>query len=259
MSRKVNIFNQADRLVDSFISAASITSTTERKALTQLVADLRAANLISKMIFCYPMIGGTLTSCSYNLINTSQYQITWFNSPTASATGVKGNGTTQYGLTGIVADTALSNFNAHLSYYSRNSVNALGGLLSSVNTAGTSVYGVYTFTGPNMLAYFGDSLTGINTAVTNTSGLLTASRTSSSLNRAFRNTVRLASQTNTVVAYNSGGAQIGILCENRPAGPPRYSAAECAFACGGTGLTDAEVASLYSAVQTFQTSLNRQV
>ena len=38
-----------------------------------------------------------------------------------------------------------------------------------------------------------------------------------------------------------------------------YSSKECAFATIGDGLTDTEVANLYIAVQTYQTTLARQV
>lgn len=47
----------------------------------------------------YPFLGGTSSTCSYNLIDPTTHQITWHGSPTFSANGVQGNGSAQYGLT----------------------------------------------------------------------------------------------------------------------------------------------------------------
>lgn len=41
--------------------------------------------------------------------------------------------------------------------------------------------------------------------------------------------------------------------------PANYTKLECAFASIGDGLTDTEAANLYTAVQAYQTTLNRQI
>jgi curli biogenesis system outer membrane secretion channel CsgG len=46
---------------------------------------------------------------------------------------------------------------------------------------------------------------------------------------------------------------------NSPTYAQYFSNTECAFASIGDGLTDAEVTTFYNAVQTFQTTLGRQV
>jgi len=219
-----------------FINTVGTLTSEEKIAVETLVMNLKVFKLWSKMTFIYPMVGGTLRTCSYNLVNPSLYQITWFNTPTASRTGVRGNGINQYGLTGINVDTVFSDFDVHLAYYSRTSVNALGGLMSAVNNAGSAVCGIYTNTGPNMLSFFGDGASGINVGVTNTQGLIIGTRTSASLNRGYRNKTLVGTQASTVSPYTTG-TQMGILCENRPSIVSRFSTAECAFACGGTGLT----------------------
>jgi hypothetical protein len=49
------------------------------------------------------------------------------------------------------------------------------------------------------------------------------------------------------------------LCRNGGAIQYSYENKECAFASIGDGLTDADVANLYTIVQKYQTTLGRQV
>jgi hypothetical protein len=98
----------------AYITAASITSGTEQTAINNLVLALKSSGMWTKLYAFYPLMGSTLTAKSYNLKNTSQYQITWANSPTVTSSGVSFNGTSQYGDSGFspisVSGFALGNF-----------------------------------------------------------------------------------------------------------------------------------------------------
>jgi len=50
-----------------------------------------------------------------------------------------------------------------------------------------------------------------------------------------------------------------LLCQNQNGTPASYSIRQCAFASIGDGLTDAESSNFYTAVNTYQTTLSRNV
>jgi len=89
----------------AFFTAASITDATQKSAVNTLVTDLKAKGLWNKMYAIYPMVGGTTTTCSYNLKNPSAFQMTF-----AGTWDVTGGGIlpTQVTNPSIYADT---NFN----------------------------------------------------------------------------------------------------------------------------------------------------
>ena len=66
----------------AFITAAGITGETQQAALNTLTTSLKSNGVFDKLDFLYPMCpidGSTtsLTAFSYNLIDTSTFQITW--------------------------------------------------------------------------------------------------------------------------------------------------------------------------------------
>lgn len=98
----------------AYIAAAGITSPTQQTAIINLVTSLKTSGMWAKLYAFYPLMGSTLTAMSYNLKNTSQYQITWANTPSIVSGGLSFNGTSQYGDTNFspiaVSGFALSNF-----------------------------------------------------------------------------------------------------------------------------------------------------
>ena len=88
------------------------------------------------------------------------------------------------------------------------------------------------------------------------------SSTSTTL-KAWRNGIALANATTTPggEVLNTATTYLGARRNTTIANPQAefYTNAECAFASIGDGLSDAEAANFYTAVQAFQTTLNRQV
>jgi hypothetical protein len=86
------------------------------------------------------------------------------------------------------------------------------------------------------------------------------SRTTSTSFRSYRNAVmalnNAASNTYNVATINFP-ITIGALNLNGAVG--QFGTFQCAFASIGDGLTDAEALAFYNAVQTFNTTLGRQV
>jgi len=101
-----------------FIAAAAITGTTQKNAITSLVADLKgtgsttnSTDVWSKLYAFYPMCPidattFTLAACKWNLVNPldtdAAFRMTWVNSPAVSYEGVKGDGSSSYGNTNFV-------------------------------------------------------------------------------------------------------------------------------------------------------------
>ncbi len=248
----------------AFFTAASITDTTQKSAVNTLVLSLKSANIWTKMKALYPIVGGSASSHAVNLKQPGTFNLTFATGWTHSSTGMTPNGATNAN-TGLIPSTALTSMNAHISYYSRTNITNLvsdvgcldvfGGYKSAImqyyNTANTPYYDLQT-NGTNTIL----------TSATNSLGLMLASRTSSSMFKAYRDASLVG--TNTVTSTNALPAinyNLGAFYYRNASGAPSYyyGLRQCAFASIGDGLTDAEALSFYNAVQAYQTTLNRQV
>ncbi len=81
----------------AFLAAAGITNPLIVSAVCTLVGGLKSAGVWTLLDFFYPFVGGTSNSCSYNLVNPANYQITWHGGMTFADSGITGNGTSGYG------------------------------------------------------------------------------------------------------------------------------------------------------------------
>jgi hypothetical protein len=85
-----------------------------------------------------------------------------------------------------------------------------------------------------------------------------ANRTASNVINGWRNSVKIANGTTVTSSLPNGVYWIGAF-NNLLGAVYYYSTKQCAFSSIGSGLTDAEAAALYTAVQVMQTTLSRQV
>lgn len=242
-----------------FILAAGISDKTQRRAIHYLVIGLKANNLWSKCAAIYPMVGGNVWSCKFNLKNpidsNAAYRLTFTASPTITNNGIDWNGSTQYANTNLTPSTEsiISLNSAHLSYYSRENVTVGGVDIGSVTTApSTSRY------------YFGIQLHYCinSSAVTtfsnvNTSGLFLVSRTTSTLTTMFRNGASVSTAADVSTILTNVPIYIGARNANNTA--DTFGSRQCAFASIGSGLTAAEAFVFNQVVQQFQLILNRNV
>lgn len=259
----------------AFFTAASITDTTQKSAVNQLVLDLKTANIWTKMKALYPIIGGVASSHAVNLKQPGTYNLTFATGWTHSSTGMTPNGAT-YADTFLTPSTTFANANVHFGFYSKTSANLgrvdMGAFWT--NAPGTSPA---TYTAVHQLEV-GRSLD--NNAVgymsnddtyriiynqTNASGMFVLSRTATNSLKMYQSGV--LKQTNTTVntsVFNTlpqNKITIGALNyrDSTTSSILGYGAKQCAFASIGDGLTDAEASSFYTAVQNYQTTLGRQV
>tara|TARA_R110000868_G_C10692542_1_gene748482 strand:- start:16 stop:825 length:810 start_codon:yes stop_codon:yes gene_type:complete len=251
----------------AFITASGI-SGTNATAVNTLVVDLKAANVWTKIIAAYPMVGGTATSCKWNLKNpvdsNAAYRLTFFGGGTFSANGYLPNGTNAYATTFLNPLAALTNNNTHLSYYSRTVLqgNNQGLIGASTGASSLPLFTIYGRSLTNNVIMDAYDYTTCRNFVTDGTGaaFYINSRTSSTSFKSYRNAAmalnNAASNTTNVATINFP-ITIGAL--NLNGAVSQFGTFQCAFASIGNGLTDAEALAFYNAVQTFNTTLARQV
>lgn len=241
----------------AFITAASITDPTQQSAINTLVTDLKGYNIWTKMKAIYPMVGGTSTSTSYNLVNTALYQISWSGGVTWGANGVQFNGVNGFGDTNLNAASILTQDSTHLSFYSRTDVIA-NSVEMGINSTARQLYLLYRY-GSSAFKALNRTQAAAGSLYTPTNGFLIANRPNSTTEKYYHK----GSLIDTITTSSTGtiSANIYIGGYNNTAVPTsrEYSSKQCAFASIGSGLTDTEAANFYTAVQTFQTALGRSI
>ena len=254
----------------AFITAATITDSTQKSAINTLVLDLKSANVWTKMKAVYPFVGGTAASHRFNLkaptTNNSDFYLDFNGGGTHSATGYLPNGTTSYADTKLNPNTALTSMDQHISYYSRTNSAAPAndnGCQDDLTTGtGKNIYALW---GASYLNYYLIQTPDANQLSfpdTNSLGLILASRTSSTLLEGHRNGVKKTqSTTSTTSGKPDINVYLGAFNYRSGAGTMStyYGVRETAFASIGDGLTSAEATALYNAVNIFQLALSRNV
>jgi hypothetical protein len=260
LRKKTNGGGGTDADAQAFITATGI-SGTNATATNQLVIDLKAANIWTKMKAIYPFVGGTSAfTHKFNLKDArdldAAFRLAFVGGGTFSSNGYQPNAVNSYANTFFapsVNSAGINNF--HNSYYSRTDLNLTQveagcgssdaqGTLLEIRTANLT----YIRVNANTTSSYADTVS---------LGLYTQSRLLGNQQKGYKNNVLKitgAVNSNTtptqnfyIGAYNSNGVAV------------YYSGKQCAFASIGDGLTDAEVTSLYNAVQLFNTTLGRQV
>ena len=259
-----------DTDAQAFVTAASITDATQQSAVNTLVTSLKSAGIWTKMRALYPFVGGTAASHKFNLKDPrdldAAYRLVFNGGWVHSSTGAKPNGSNAYADTKLVPSTTLTQYNSHLSYYSRSQTLSSSNIefgayvndnqcmfLTLQRSGGSDNGGAVQYSisaDSNMALLFGN---------TTTTGMYLSNRTSSTATslKYIRNGVSLANATTTAGSLPSIPLFLGGSNDN--GSPLYYSAKESAFASIGDGLTDAEVLVFYNVVQTFQTTLGRHV
>lgn len=239
----------------AFFTAANITDTTQKNAVNQLVLDLKSASIWTKMKVLIPVVGGVASSHAVNLKTPGTYNLTFQTGWTHASTGMTPNGAT-YADTSLIPSTSLTLNSAHISYYSRTNANSLTvdmGNYDNVNNGAT----LLLLRDSNTASIRMNNLTLINYSNTDSLGLHISNRTASNVINGWKNGIKKVTSAvaSTVLANNQ--IYLGALRDGT--GAAYYSLRQCAFASIGDGLSDAEASSFYTAVQTFQTTLGRQV
>ena len=235
----------------AFIDATGI-SGTDATAINTLVLDLKAYSLWTQMKVIYPMVGGTSTTCKYNLKNPldtdAANRLSFVGGWTFSSTGADPNGTNAYADTFFSLNSFTTNDN-HISYYSRNDSS---GVMMGVDF-NTRYFMSPDFDGSRALFPIQTNNATTLTLV-NATGYFIGTRTGTNATEIYKNNA-------TIETPNDASATLENRVINlaRRNGATNYFGGECAFATIGDGLSDAEAGNLNTVVQTFNTTLSRNV
>ncbi len=270
IGRSIGAQTVSDADAQAFVTNAGIVDQVEANAINNLVIGLKADSLWTKMKAVYPFVGGSALAHKFNLKDPrdldAAFRLQFLGGWTHSSTGATPNGTNAYANTFLTPSSVLTNANHHLSYYSRTQA-----LTNSIEMGVGDTLGNYSahfrirFTGGAFVDKFtfasGSTITDalINTTNTDSRGHFLGNILSTSNRKTFKNGTIQGTNTSTITNA-LGTSNIYLAAYNsQPNTAVIFSTKECAFSSIGDGLTDTEAANFYTAVQTFQTALNRNV
>jgi hypothetical protein len=240
----------------AFLTAASISDATITSAINTLVLDLKANNLWTKMKAIYPFVGGTASTHKWNLKDpqdtNAAFRLVFFGGWTHSSLGATPNAINAFAETNFNPFLQLTTSSAHFSKYNRTL--DLAGNKADGSFDGTNFFFQQNYTSANGL--IGEVGAVASYTATDTRGMFTVSRIATNAQKVFRNSTQVAVNNTGITGLPNRSVYIGA---RQDAGPVFLNSYQCAFASLGTGLTDTDVSNLYTLVQTFQTTLSRQV
>jgi hypothetical protein len=248
----------------AFFTASGLTGATNLTAINNLVVALKGYGIWTKMKAIYPMVGGTAALHKWNLKNPldtdAAFRLVFNGGWTHSANGAQANGTNGYADTFLVPSAQYSvDNNHHISVYSR--------LNQTQNDADLGAYDAIRalqlriFYNPGAGAgteFYSNNFLPVNPADTNSVGNYIANRIGTAV-KIFKNNTTLGSFTNATNGRPT--FSLFLACTNASGVPNGglYSNKQYAFSSIGDGLTDAEAANFYTAVQAYNTTLSRNV
>lgn len=262
--KTVNANNfQFDPDAVNFFNAVGTLDAVQEGAINKLVVDLKAFGIYSKMFAIYPFIGGTAASHKFNLKDPrdidAAFRITfaggWVHDNTDGITpnGVNTTGNTHF----IMQNTNLNNFS--LGYYTTTAVMQASqdGLFTFGAVQGpTQVYGIIiNRTGLNLVSDLGrdTQLASFNNNNVALTGLAVGSRITNISNKVYFDGVLKG----TGPASNNSGTFTTISMKFGNPTVTVFTTMNCSFGFIAEGLNDTQNANLFTAVDTYQTTLNR--
>jgi len=251
---------------DTFFASNTGLSTPQKDALDALVVAMKGIGW-SKFTAVYPFIGGSAAAHKWNLVNPADtdgaFRGVFAGTGTHNSSGYAGNGTTGYMDTKLIPSVDLSVNDAHFGIYftaaGGGSANGRHGCESSA-TANNLLIGA-GLSGSSYYRMWGTANDG-QIAVTQadvTDFFLMTRRGASDME---------AYKASTSVQTNSGSTGVGGLpvsrsvyvgAHNEDGTAAYFSDLGMGLVTMGTGLTDGEVSTYYTAIQAYQTALSRNV
>jgi len=245
-----------------FITNAAITEPVQQNAVNNLVINLKNYGIWSKMKALYPFVGGTAAQHKFNLKNPldtdAAFRLVFNGGWVHSSNGALPNGTNAWADTFLShsANLPLNSFN--YGYYSRGTSTAFSELMGAFdnNTKETQLFINDTYSYITAEAFSQSSR--VLGFVPNFTGLLNYGRLNANSLSVYRNGNVLNTGTSIVTGLApSLNVYIGAL--NYLGNASFFTALPCAFSHISDGLTNAEAANYYIAVNNFQTTLSRNV
>jgi hypothetical protein len=248
----------AQAYINRVYTAGGTLTNTEANAVNQLTIDMKAAGIWTAMKAVYPMVGASAAACAQNL-KSSSFTGTFTAGWTFASTGVTPNGSSAFFNTGFAPSANLSQDSSHVSFYSRttdaSSTSSIE--IGSLTTSPISYFHSHIFyLGAQYFMLLGRDG---SSAVSNSSslGFFNGNRKNATTISHFKNGANLGDLTATSVALNALNVFIGAGNINGSAS--NFSNRQCAFASIGDGLGDTQAGLFNTVVNSFQTTLSRNV
>jgi hypothetical protein len=226
---------------------------------------MKAAGVWSKMKAIYPFVGGSASSHKFNLKDprdlNAAFRLQFFGGVTHSSNGVQGNGTNGYANTFLIPSANLTNNSLNVSVYSTQNSSISSTEIGCSTSGFLPIIGLSARTILNEIQFDGYNFTGNRMAIANSDsrGLFMGNIANSTSQKIYKNGVLQLLNTTAQVQSQPTVQPLALFARNDSGSPANYSPRNLAFSSIGDGLSDTEAANLYTAVQSFQTTLNRQV
>jgi hypothetical protein len=254
--------NATDVNARLFLGATNIQDATITSAVDTLVQGLKTDGVWSKLKAVYPFVGGTATTHKFNLANAldedTSFRLAFSGGWTHANTGATPNGTNGFANTFFNPSLNLTASSSHVTFYSRTNFapaspadKCFYGVLKTSNYFIADLY-LSNYT----TAYTHSGSFTYNALNTGSTGLIMVKNIGGT-QKFLRNNVTIHTS-NPSGGYANDNIYLNALNLNGTS-VTNYSPYQCAFASFGDGLTDTEASNLYTRVQAFQTTLNRQV
>lgn len=249
----------------AFINAAGLTTLDQINAINNLVISLKDAGIWVKMDAAYPFIGGTASSCKFNLKDPvdsdAAYRITFSGSWTINSSGVKPTtaSNSNYADTHYTVSAITARNNEHHYYRYINNVNSV-----SCNYAGAGPSPYLIMGSCSELEWFsGNASISLGGVVSGTAGFSQGlTRQSSTLLRVYRKLAGgsfaqfFSDITSAVGTINSNTMYIGAT--NFGGGSTNFAEEmRYGFLSYGQDLTPTQMLNLDAIVTTFNSALGR--
>lgn len=229
-------------------TAGGSLSLTEKQAVNQLVLDMKSAGIWSSMKAVYPMVGASAAACAQNL-KSSSFTGTFTSGWTFASSGITSNGTSAYFDTACRVVTNLNNFDSSW---------AFTGSAASWNGSfdGSTVMGFNK--GGNQIGL--QNLTGITGTVPGTSKMMSGSINSSGSNNAIlyfdgtQQSTYTPTSMSSDIAFILGALNTGTFPTVTPI---IFNVVNISTLTLGSKLNGTQMGNLYTAINTFNTSLSR--
>jgi len=254
-------FSGNDQNVINFVNATGITNYDTISALDTFVTTLKNDGIWSKLYSLYPFVGGTEQTNKYNLINTGSYLLAFTGSWGYNNNGISSNGTDTFADTSFTPTASVADYtkNSSLSVYVRTNTTSSGYDMGCEDIVVTRTYFISKNLSNTSQYDIGINALTTPAAVTG-SGFWIATVSGSSANnqRIFRDGSTIANQTNNITS--TPNARIYLAANNfRNISTNSFTSESYSLASIGQGFTDTQASLYNTAVQTFQTTLGRNV
>lgn len=250
-----------DADAQAFFTAAGISDTTQKAAVNQLVLDLKSNSLWSKMSAIYPFVGGSAACHKYNLKDPrdldAAFRLAFSGTWTHNATGAKPNGSTGYADTFLNPNTVYSDDAQSMGCYINTIPGAFADKYAMGGHSGSTHFDAINYdtaTDAYFIQYANATRRGV--ASTDLRGFWQGTTDGANGTCAWNSTIR----TRISTSGNRCNATFYIGALNLiGTGAYGFTNGSFALAYFGLPLADADLTNMNTLVQTFETSLSRNV